>query len=1652
MLTLPPKFENDIKQSSVTIYPLIQIGEEIFISQVKEMFDGQVYEDHNLKVSNIKESIDFESRNFKISNVSITLSNYADLSDKLSSIDLMNLPVYIYWKTQSCKSLTDCLKVYEANIRRFDHDEKTIKIKLEDSTQEKIKKDVPIANLGTSQYVYSDKYINKYIPITYGEHDYAPAVLWKGDPHDNEFRVICDDVFNITGADRDIDTWISNSSKALRVFKGVYIDVFKKVIYNDTFINPGEYDEDNNYYVYPDSIKAKMYYDGGKPKNPFANDEFQGSFKRYPVGIELIDTDGESFDGTVATTWDWLDESGDTSGNDVYPPIEMSNPNSSFDKYQSVFNDDDESFDTYTSLPDIDEDGAEDVEGYDYEALYTQYESWKTNNLTEYNALSDLHTTVMGYASHPVATIDIPGQYNDTAHDVSGDIFDFEPIDVWGVRFKGVGGTDRLLYNYGWNKSNGERHATPYAPSDGHEEKIGYFNREGTAEDLGIDWVGHRHGDFSQGYANRFGGEGYMFPKDDVGNVHGDDGDPAEGPLAPLYPYIGLVASSVGAESNSGTKADPPTNINVTWHSSPSSFDHLNTTMEDEDGFQKSTMSRLHRLKYMHAVESTGNTNFAFIQLPSLFQIRARLEGFGYVPAQDNSAQGYVNSTFFTDSQGSPGLANQCRYSDPYMGRSIRPYTDYSALGNGGQYNYTSEEFDVGGDLSNIYADENYITYCKGMGNPFDFSNPPFTYHWNEENYRSDFNGYNMNLTAGTDHWQSSNAFRYNTFQPRISRMKPYGNVVWILGIKSDDDLSKYGIGWDSGNSGYDIDRYVTVTFCPTNMQYADTLGHVGSESDSTSSYTPWATSVQGTTLNDGNAYNLPEGLVSGAVAHYSLTELFDMKQFPLYIPYEQMDDGINRSVEGGTEGRYGWDGSRIVNPRYKCYWNGIPENDGIYGEDYSSAGCSQFVNASNLWTSGEDRWYALSLKTISNYTKAGFIQSCYGESISLEEYDSFENDEEAQKEAVSELSHIRIGGGTIQGANPEGYVPLRADQGDSNDKGQFLGLKVKLPEIELEDNIDLAHHAFWKRKIEFKRDSFGSDASDNVNHLFVFAAAVEKDREVRAEQNESSTPIETNDGEVLDVLKSCTTVFRESLETLQEVGLDYNDNPNSFILDNISNPNPRKIFYNNDTYVDSLESEEDVSLFTDNGGSVINDDTIPYVGGGFGYEKGYTMWGNPDDFDSFNILFLGDRSADGDAAFNMNFQLKLYETYIEHVCDFENLTGSDFYIKARGRGNWYQHGGGWWSSGHYHYTPTEQPAHVIKNLLNQELNIPSGNILDDSFQQAMDYDSSWKLAFSVTDKIDCKKLIEQICSNTRYFLKIDYNHNAKIIRISPHYGSTSVNENTIIDNQKVLNYKFTRTKLDDVKSKVMVKFDYDYAVGEFRRNTGWFSAKDYFGDGDLEEDPYVYTEDQPWQLSHRIGNIGYRAGYFNLDKKEKDSELVFEAHYIRDRKTAYYLQQFLATWYCNQHTIISLDLDISYVGLEVGDIIAFSEAINNVKAYGEDYSLKSGSRYSRNGQDIFTKFMIQEVSKKSNKVSVKCIQMHNGNNQAYFPGYGGTTGTKGNIRRTNVEPNEVDVQLIEDYLDGDNSFTREQIKSMDVNNSASITQSDITYLESKID
>ena len=144
---------------------------------------------------------------------------------------------------------------------------------------------------------------------------------------------------------------------------------------------------------------------------------------------------------------------------------------------------------------------------------------------------------------------------------------------------------------------------------------------------------------------------------------------------------------------------------------------------------------------------------------------------------------------------------------------------------------------------------------------------------------------------------------------------------------------------------------------------------------------------------------------------------------------------------------------------------------------------------------------------------------------------------------------------------------------------------------------------------------------------------------------------------------------------------------------------------------------------------------------------------------------------------------------------------------------------------------------------------------------------------------------------------------------------------------------------------------------------------------------------------------------------------------------------------YCNQHTIIDLTLDISYIHLEVGDVIRFDQLINGIKAYGEDYT----NTNFWNGQVIYPYFTITEVSKKTNKISIKCTQLHRLSRDLNF------NFTLGDVTRNGVI-DENDLSLIEAYVtDGDESFTREQIKSMDVNQSNNVNYEDYLYLKNDL-
>ena len=320
-LSLYPKYRRDIQSKQTNVYPVIIINfpeniedgfdNSILVSTIKETFkyseDLQPlnFKDLGLNISNIKESTDITDRKFKISNVSISLSNYEyngrRLSDYIS--DFPNSITKVYYKSQSCNLITDCLPVFTGLLRKVSYDDSKIRITLEDYTQSRFQKEVPTANLGNSENVYSKKYINKYIPITYGKVDKAPAIPYKlvGESQGDDITYyITDNVLGYNNKMVEMTAFGSNEHKPesnlmnseidspLYIYKDDYYNVlpdFNTNIYPDSghgTYNQFSISDDNNFlYIEKDFTLSE-------PQNPPAYNELQCVKVQFPNGVKLL--------------------------------------------------------------------------------------------------------------------------------------------------------------------------------------------------------------------------------------------------------------------------------------------------------------------------------------------------------------------------------------------------------------------------------------------------------------------------------------------------------------------------------------------------------------------------------------------------------------------------------------------------------------------------------------------------------------------------------------------------------------------------------------------------------------------------------------------------------------------------------------------------------------------------------------------------------------------------------------------------------------------------------------------------------------------------------------------------------------------------------------------------------------------------------------------------------------------------------------------------------------------------------------------------------------------------------------------------------------------------------------------------------------------
>ena len=206
-----------------------------------------------LNIPSIKESIDIESRKFKISSVNLDISNYEyegeRFSDILADTSLINWLVSIQFVSPTAnkfstifglsdgswagtsmyqaysetyqsffspsdyfQSVIDAGKhkmtqmVYQGVIRRISHDDTKVRVELEDLTEQKSHKNLPLdkypdgrkGHLGAGNDV-PDKFKGKPIPMCYGHVEKSPVVL-ENDKEEGVVTVYLDSA-EISGCD-----------------------------------------------------------------------------------------------------------------------------------------------------------------------------------------------------------------------------------------------------------------------------------------------------------------------------------------------------------------------------------------------------------------------------------------------------------------------------------------------------------------------------------------------------------------------------------------------------------------------------------------------------------------------------------------------------------------------------------------------------------------------------------------------------------------------------------------------------------------------------------------------------------------------------------------------------------------------------------------------------------------------------------------------------------------------------------------------------------------------------------------------------------------------------------------------------------------------------------------------------------------------------------------------------------------------------------------------------------------------------------------------------------------------------------------------------------------------------------------------------------
>ena len=255
------------------------------------------------------------------------------------------------------------------------------------------------------------------------------------------------------------------------------------------------------------------------------------------------------------------------------------------------------------------------------------------------------------------------------------------------------------------------------------------------------------------------------------------------------------------------------------------------------------------------------------------------------------------------------------------------------------------------------------------------------------------------------------------------------------------------------------------------------------------------------------------------------------------------------------------------------------------------------------------------------------------------------------------------------------------------------------------------------------------------------------------------------------------------------------------------------------------------------------------------------------------------------------------------------------------------------------HPTAPTAIAHILENELGQTGITAKGT-----------YD--WKYAFTVDSKIGSKKLLENIASASPYIPRFNNMGEFKFTEIPMNGQPVSPATVQTIREADCISYSFSRSKIESVFTKIVFKYNWDYAIGEFNDS--------------VEADVTLLTTD--------IGE--YDPKYYGFDEPV---ELVIDddrGKYIRDETTAQKFADWYLMWSCNQKLKLKIKLPLSKgLHLEIGDFVDFgNELLGGIAPYGIDYT---SNQQKVNSQDVYKNFLITSTSKTLEFCEIEAFQMH---------------------------------------------------------------------------